>query len=245
MFVSFSFLSGFISEVGSLSSFSAGPSNRRQRRIILTTDVAESSVTIPDVDLVIDCCTHKRPRWNPTLGFSDMGWTVNGMHCEERCLAIRTGRARSLCSAAFFCNMGSLLFLWFKRRCCGWRNSKCARTLQRVGWFHQVWKFEISCNVILRWRCLGVFNMPISNQPLPRNSKQSFLTTLTISKDEAKQRAGRTGRCRAGKVVRLVTREECLGFRRCARFDQQINDDHWWKSIVWVLHYSTIWIFGL
>ena len=96
------FLSGFISEVGSLSSFSAGPSNRRQRRIILTTDVAESSVTIPDVDLVIDCCTHKRPRWNPTLGFSDMGWTVNGMHCEERCLAIRTGRARSLCSAAFF-----------------------------------------------------------------------------------------------------------------------------------------------
>lgn len=68
--------------------------------------------------------------------------------------------------------------------------------------------------------------MPISNQPLPRNSKQSFLTTLTISKDEAKQRAGRTGRCRAGKVVRLVTREGCLGFRRCARFDQQINDDH-------------------
>ena len=102
MFVSFSFLSGFIAEVGSLSSFSAGPSNRRQRRIILTTDVAESSVTIPDVDLVIDCCTHKRPRWNPTLGFSDMGWTVNGMHCEERCLAIRTGRVRSLCSAAFF-----------------------------------------------------------------------------------------------------------------------------------------------
>jgi len=88
-----------------------GPSNRRQRRIILTTDVAESSVTIPDVDLVIDCCTHKRPRWNP-------------------------------------------------------------------------------------------------------NSKQSFLTTLTISQDEAKQRAGRTGRCRAGKVLRLVRREEYENFQQ-------------------------------
>ena len=71
-------LSLFLFYSGLISGGLAGPRNQRQRRIILTTDVAESSVTIPDVDLVIDCCTHKRPRWNPTLGFSDMGWTVNG-----------------------------------------------------------------------------------------------------------------------------------------------------------------------
>ena len=73
-----------------------------RRRVILATDVAESSVTIHDVDVVIDLCEHKRPRWNA-------------------------------------------------------------------------------------------------------NSKQSFLTTLKISKDEAAQRAGRTGRLREGNVIRMLT----------------------------------------
>ena len=30
------------------------------------TDVIESSVTIPDVDLVIDTCEQKRLRWDPS-----------------------------------------------------------------------------------------------------------------------------------------------------------------------------------
>lgn len=36
------------------------------RTIILGTDVVESSVTIPDVDLVIDTCEQKRLRWDPS-----------------------------------------------------------------------------------------------------------------------------------------------------------------------------------
>ena len=35
-----------------------------QRTVILGTDVVESSVTIPDVDVIIDSCEHKRLRWD-------------------------------------------------------------------------------------------------------------------------------------------------------------------------------------
>ena len=78
-----------------------------ERSVILGTDVIESSVTIPDVDLVIDTCEQKRLRWD-----------------------------------------GS--------------------------------------------------------------KKQSLLTLTLVSKDEAKQRSGRTGRVRDGEVLRLITKE-CLG----------------------------------
>ncbi|CAE7249998.1 Dhx29 [Symbiodinium necroappetens] len=84
---------------------------QRSRRVILTTDVAESSVTIRDVDVVIDLCEHKRPRWNAL-------------------------------------------------------------------------------------------------------SKQSFLTTSNISKDEATQRAGRTGRLREGTVIRVLTKSVYEGLKQ-------------------------------
>ncbi|CAJ1453071.1 unnamed protein product, partial [Effrenium voratum] len=74
------------------------------RTVILGTDVIESSVTIPDVDLVIDTCEQKRLRWD-------------------------AGR------------------------------------------------------------------------------KQSLLTLVLVSQDEAKQRSGRTGRVRDGEVVRLISKE--------------------------------------
>lgn len=77
--------------------------NSDKRLVIVGTDVLESSVTIPDVDFVVDTCVHKRPRWDPA-----------------------------------------------------------------------------AC--------------------------QSLLTSTHISKDEALQRAGRTGRVRPGEVIRLVTR---------------------------------------
>ena len=76
---------------------------RRVRTVILGTDVIESSVTIPDVDLVIDTCEQKRLRWDAT-------------------------------------------------------------------------------------------------------KKQSLLTLVMVSKDEAKQRSGRTGRVRDGEVMRLVSK---------------------------------------
>eukprot|EP00668_Euglena_longa_P000422 GGOE01000538.1.p1 GENE.GGOE01000538.1~~GGOE01000538.1.p1 ORF type:complete len:1117 (+),score=289.83 GGOE01000538.1:298-3351(+) len=41
--------------------------NGGARRVLLATDIVESSVTIPDVDVVIDLCVHKRRRWNDTL----------------------------------------------------------------------------------------------------------------------------------------------------------------------------------
>jgi len=75
------------------------------RTVFLATDVIESSVTIPDVDVVIDTCEHKR-------------------------------------------------FLWDTYR------------------------------------------------------RQSSLALIRISIDEAKQRAGRAGRCRAGEVIRLMSRAE-------------------------------------
>eukprot|EP00913_Durusdinium_trenchii_P002570 g2378.t1 len=78
-------------------------SHQRERSVILGTDVIESSVTIPDVDLVIDTCEQKRLRWD------------------------------------------------------GGKN-------------------------------------------------QSLLTLVLVSKDEAKQRSGRTGRVRDGEVIRLVSK---------------------------------------
>lgn len=41
--------------------------NGSKRLVILATDVVESSVTIPTVDLVIDTCLHRRRRWHPLL----------------------------------------------------------------------------------------------------------------------------------------------------------------------------------
>mmetsp|Transcript_63919 Transcript_63919/g.207765 ORF Transcript_63919/g.207765 Transcript_63919/m.207765 type:complete len:795 (+) Transcript_63919:367-2751(+) len=38
-----------------------------QRMIVLATDVVESSVTMPDVDVVVDSCLHKRKKWNAQL----------------------------------------------------------------------------------------------------------------------------------------------------------------------------------
>jgi len=75
------------------------------RSVFLATDVIESSITIPDVDLIIDTCEHKR-------------------------------------------------FWWDRRR------------------------------------------------------KQSFLALMRVSRDEAKQRAGRAGRCRPGEVIRLISRDD-------------------------------------
>ena len=86
---------------------------RRLRRVVLATDVAESSLTIQDVDIVIDLCEHKRPRWNAV-------------------------------------------------------------------------------------------------------AKQSFLTTLKISKDEAAQRAGRTGRLREGTVIRMTAKASYAHFKQHA-----------------------------
>lgn len=36
---------------------------------------------------------------------------------------------------------------------------------------------------------------------------QSLLTLILVSKDEAKQRSGRTGRVRDGEVIRLISKE--------------------------------------
>ncbi|CAE8605495.1 unnamed protein product [Polarella glacialis] len=42
------------------------------RSVILATDVIESSITIPNVAVVIDTLLHKRRRWNPTTGISPL-----------------------------------------------------------------------------------------------------------------------------------------------------------------------------
>ncbi|KAH0478458.1 MAG: hypothetical protein KVP17_000530 [Porospora cf. gigantea B] len=40
--------------------------NPKHRVVILSTDIVESSVTIPEVSLIIDCMTQKRKQWNET-----------------------------------------------------------------------------------------------------------------------------------------------------------------------------------
>eukprot|EP00439_Symbiodinium_sp_Y106_P077821 s595_g16.t1 len=63
------------------------------RTIILGTDVIESSVTIPDVDLVIDSCEHKRLRWDPSKKQSLLTMLLISQD-EAKQRAGRTGRLR-------------------------------------------------------------------------------------------------------------------------------------------------------
>jgi HrpA-like RNA helicase len=42
------------------------------RKIILATDIVESSVMIPDVDVVVDTCMHKRKKWNAGKGEAEL-----------------------------------------------------------------------------------------------------------------------------------------------------------------------------
>ena len=42
--------------------------NPEHRVVILSTDIVESSVTIPEVSVIIDCMTQKRKQWNKTRG---------------------------------------------------------------------------------------------------------------------------------------------------------------------------------
>lgn len=153
-----------------------------------------------------------------------------------------TGSIRSLCSAALFCcNMGSLLFSRFKRRCC-WFNP-CGR--------REVWKFEISCNVILSWR-LGV-SIRQSATGRCTSLAQEFQAEFPYNVDhqqgwsQATSRAHRALPCREGVATRNQRRVSWLS--KVCPFGPSIVIEEMWclrlKSIFWVLHYSTIWISGL
>jgi HrpA-like RNA helicase len=42
------------------------------RKVILATDIVESSVTIPNVDVVVDTCMHKRKKWTAAKGEAEL-----------------------------------------------------------------------------------------------------------------------------------------------------------------------------
>ncbi len=70
------------------------------RRIILTTDIAESSLTIPGVDAVIDCGLKKNSVKEPKLGFSQLLLNRISMFSAEqragRAARVRAGRCYRL-----------------------------------------------------------------------------------------------------------------------------------------------------
>lgn len=70
------------------------PKDQRQRTVILGTDVIESSVTIPDVDLVIDTCEQKRLRWNGGKSQSLLTLILVTRMCADICFNIS-------CAASF------------------------------------------------------------------------------------------------------------------------------------------------
>mmetsp|Transcript_3221 Transcript_3221/g.7584 ORF Transcript_3221/g.7584 Transcript_3221/m.7584 type:complete len:1033 (-) Transcript_3221:171-3269(-) len=78
-------------EVQEESMRTASPVSKRS--IILGTDVVESSVTIPDVDVVIDSCEHKRMRWDP-LGRQSLLTLEPISRDEAQQRAGRAGRLR-------------------------------------------------------------------------------------------------------------------------------------------------------
>ena len=67
--------------------------NQQGRTVILGTDVIESSVTIPDVDLVIDTCEQKRLRWDGGKNQSLLTLVLVSQD-ESKQRSGRTGRVR-------------------------------------------------------------------------------------------------------------------------------------------------------
>ncbi|KAL7671392.1 hypothetical protein ACOME3_006291 [Neoechinorhynchus agilis] len=59
--------------------------NPRERRIILATNIAESSITVPDVRYVIDCCMTKQLQCDPCHSFTSLQLTwASKSNCEQR-----------------------------------------------------------------------------------------------------------------------------------------------------------------
>ena len=69
------------------------PVDRNQRKIILSTNMAESSLTIPDISFVIDFCLTKKLICDPTTNYSALNlvWADKNS-CEQR--KGRAGRVR-------------------------------------------------------------------------------------------------------------------------------------------------------
>jgi ATP-dependent helicase HrpB len=71
------------------------PASRGRRRVVLATNVAESSVTLPGVRVVIDSGLAREPRFDPNSGFSRLATaTIAQASADQR--AGRAGRVARL-----------------------------------------------------------------------------------------------------------------------------------------------------
>lgn len=69
------------------------PSNGAKRRVIVSTNIAETSVTIPGITIVVDSCRQRSVRYNPKTGIIEMGTEfISKDQAEQR--AGRAGRVQ-------------------------------------------------------------------------------------------------------------------------------------------------------